>query len=103
MESINTKEYTEGKKTPENKGVYKNLRWAYRNSLRFNRKNYVNRMIEERGCDAKKLYSAVILLTNKDREVILPKEEEDKVIANKFMAFFKTKNFDNQGSSQELP
>ena len=60
-------------KTPENKGICKKLRRAYRNSLRFNRNNYVNRMIEECGHDAKKLYSAVHLLTNKDGEIILPK------------------------------
>ena len=78
-------------KTPENKGVYKNLRRAYRNSLRFNRKNCVNGIIEECGTDANKLYSAVNLLINKDGEVILPNEEEGKVIANKFMDFFKLK------------
>ena len=72
-------------KTLGHKGVYKNLRRAYINSLRFNRKNYVNRMIEECGHDAKKLHSAVKLLTNKDGEVVLPREEEDKVIANKFI------------------
>ena len=49
--------------------------------------SYVNSMIEECGHDAKKLYSAVNLLTNKDREVILPKEEENKIIANRFMDF----------------
>ena len=48
-------------------------------------------MIEECGRDAKKLYSTVNLLTNKDGQVILPKEEEDKVLANKFMDFFKSK------------
>ena len=64
-------------KTSENKEVYKNLRRAYRNSLTFNR-NYVNRVIEECGCGAKKLYCVVNLLTNKDGEVILPKEEGDK-------------------------
>ena len=57
----------------------------------FNRKNYVNRMIEECGCDAKNPYSAVNPLTNKDREVLLPKEEEDKVMANMFMDLFKPK------------
>ena len=78
-------------KTSENKEVYRNLRKAYRNSLRFNRKYYVNRMIEECGHDTKKLYSTVSLLTNKEGEVILPKKVEDKVIANMFMNFFKTK------------
>ena len=46
-------------------------------------------MIEECGNDAKKMYRAVNHLTNKDGEVILPKGEEDKVVANKIMDFFK--------------
>ena len=76
-------------KTSENKEIYRNLRRAYRNILRFKRKNYVNKMIEECGNDAKKMYRVVNCLTNRDGEVILPEWEEDKVVANKFMDFFK--------------
>ena len=82
-------------KTSENKEAYRNLRRAYRNSLRFKRKNYVNEMIEECGNDAKEMYRAVNHLTNKDGEVILPKGEKDKVVANKFMDIFQIKNCDN--------
>ena len=96
------REYTEGPKTSENKEVYRNLRRAYRNGLGFERKNYVNKMIEECGNDAKKMYRAVNYLTNKDGKAILPKGEEDKVVANKFMDFFNIKNCDNQGSSRKL-
>ena len=69
-------------KTSENKEIYRNLRRAYRNSLRFKRKNYVNKMIEECGNNARKMYRIVNHLTNKDGEVILPEGEEDKVVAN---------------------
>ena len=53
-------------KTSENKEIYRNLRRAYRISLRFKRKNYVNKMIEECGNDAKKMYRVVNCLTNRD-------------------------------------
>ena len=48
-------------------------------------------MIEEGGNDAKKMYRVVNCLTNGDGEVILPEGEEDKVVANKFTDFFKSK------------
>ena len=35
--------------------------------------------------------TVVNCLTNRDGEVILPEREEDKVVANKFMDFFKSK------------
>ena len=97
------REYTEGQKHLKTKKSTKKLRRAYRNSLRFNRKSYVNRMIEEHGHDAKKLYSVVNLLTNKDREVILAKEEEDKIIANKFMDIFKLKILTIRDHLKNLP
>ena len=78
-------------KTSENKEIYRNLRREYRNSLRFKRKNYVNKMIEECGNDAKKMYRVVNCLTNGDGEVMLPDQEEDKVVANKFMDFLNKK------------
>ena len=48
-------------------------------------------MIEECGNDAKRMYRVVNCLTKKDGEAILPEGEEGKVVANKFMDFFKLK------------
>ena len=78
-------------KTSQNKDIYRNLRTAYRNILRFKRKNYVNKMIEECGNDVKKMYRVINHLTNRDREVILPEGEEDKVVAKMFMDFLNQK------------
>ena len=66
-------------KAPENKGVYKNLRRVYRSSLRFNKKNYVNRMIEECGHDAKKLYSTANNNNNNNPFYIAP-DKSDYII-----------------------
>ena len=51
----------------------------------------------------KKLYSTVDLLANKDGEVILPKEEEDKVIVHKFMNFFKSKLLTSRDHLKNFP
>ena len=48
-------------------------------------------MIEECGNEAKKMFRALNCLTNKDGEVILPKGEEDTIVANKFVDFYKLK------------
>ena len=60
-------------------------------------------MIEECGHDAKKLYSAANLLTNRDRGVILAKDEEDRIIANKFMDFFNSKSLTIRNHLQNFP
>ena len=51
----------------------------------------LKKMIEECGNDVKKMYRVVNCLTNRDGEVILPEGEEDKVVANTFMDFFRSK------------
>ena len=60
-------------------------------------------MIEECGNDAKKMYTVVDYLTNRDEEVILPEREEDKVVANTFMDFFKSKIVTIRDHLQNLP
>ena len=78
-------------KTSQNKEVYRNLRRAYKNSLRFKRKNYVNKMIEECGNDAKKMNRAVNCLANKDGEVILPKGKKIKLYQISLWTFLNQK------------